>query len=102
MAEGQENGDLRARAEKRVKEREKLKWHAATYLIINLFLWGIWLVIALTNSPHDWQGVWPIWVTLGWGIGLAFNFFGYYTGRSSEARREELIEREMEKMRGED
>ncbi len=99
MAEGLENGDLRVRAEKRVKDRERLKWHAATYLIINVFMWAIWLVTALTSQPHDWQWVWPIWITLGWGVGLAFNFFGYLSGRSSESRHEELVEREMERMR---
>ncbi len=95
---GMEEG-LREKAEKRVKERERLKWHAATYLIINVCLWAVWLVIALTSDPHDWQGVWPVWFTLGWGIGLAFNLFGYLTGRSSESRHQELVEREMERMK---
>lgn len=101
MAEANVNEDeLRERAEKKVKERMALIGHATSYLIINLFLWGLWLVLALTSDPHDWSGIWPIWVTLGWGIGLAFHAFNYFTGVGSESKREEQVQREMEKMRG--
>ncbi len=87
---------LRRKAERRVKERMGLAWHAASYLIVNVFLWAIWLIIGL--SSDEWYP-WPVWATLGWGIGLAFHAFGYYTGTRGEARREDQIQKEMERLR---
>lgn len=48
------------RATKRVKTRTDLLWHIATFVIINAFLWLI-----VPNAA--------IWVTLAWGIALAFH-----------------------------
>jgi len=66
------------------KKRASFKTHAITYIIINVFLWCIWL---FTSNQHNGLDVanwhtnrypWPIWTTLGWGIGLAFHFAGAY------------------------
>ena len=48
------------------------------YLVINLFLIGIW---AFSGRG----AFWPIWVVLGWGLGMAFyvfRVFGPQDGRS--------------------
>jgi hypothetical protein len=48
------------------------------YLVINLFLIGIW---AFSGRG----AFWPIWVILGWGLGMAFYafwIFGPQAGRS--------------------
>ena len=55
------------RAAKRVKDRTDVMWHVATYVIINGFLWLI--------VPQA-----AFWVTLGWGIGLAFHIASYVIG----------------------
>jgi len=55
------------RAAKRVKDYTDVMWHAATYVIINAFLWLI--------VPHA-----AFWVTVGWGIGLAFHIAYYFIG----------------------
>ncbi len=55
------------RAARRVKNWTDLMWHIATFLIINGFLWVI--------VPSA-----AIWVTLGWGIGLAFHIAAYFIG----------------------
>ncbi len=91
---------LRKIAEEKVDERRRLVGHVASYLIVNAFLWGIWLIIALSSDQFAWQGVWPIWVTLGWGIGLAFHIFNYSSGLNSESQREEQVQKEMDKLRG--
>ncbi len=56
-----------ARAAKRVKDRTDVMWHVATYLIINVFLWLI--------VPQA-----AFWVTLGWGIAVAFHVAYYFIG----------------------
>lgn len=57
------------RADKRVKSFTDLMWHIATFVIVNGFLWAI----DLTQGGADWA----YWVTLGWGIGLAFHVAAY-------------------------
>lgn len=53
------------RAQRRVKNFTDVMWHLATFVIINGFLW----FIDLRNDALDWA----YWVTVAWGIGLAFH-----------------------------
>ena len=63
------------RAERRVKDFNDLMWHIAVYVVINVFLWFI--------TPQA-----AFWVTLGWGIGLAFHIAYYFIGDDGrESRR---------------
>ena len=82
------------------QKRAGFKKHLVTYVIINAFLWGIWFV---TGNQHrifdvgDWdmhRYPWPIWTTLGWGIGLAFHFAGAYVFHKSNS-----VEREYQKLK---
>jgi hypothetical protein len=66
------------------QRRASFKRHAISYLIVNIFLWSLWI---FTGNQHSGMDVvnwntrhypWPIWTTLGWGIGLAFHFAGAY------------------------
>ena len=61
------NSTPEERAERRVKDFTDVAWHAATFVIINVFLWIIVPEAAL-------------WVTIGWGIGLAFHVAYYFIG----------------------
>ena len=62
------------RAARRVKDLTDVLWHVATYVIINIFLWLI--------VPHA-----AFWVTLGWGIGLAFHVAYYFIGDDGPTNR---------------
>lgn len=89
-------GDLREKAEKRVKEKIALLSNIASYVIINIFIFLVW------GFTSDWSGYpWFIWVLIGWGIGLAFHIFNYYSGKKGEAARERMIKQEMERMKDE-
>lgn len=55
------------RAAKRVEDYTGLMWHVVVYVIVNAFLWII--------VPQA-----AFWVTLGWGIGLAFHLAAYFIG----------------------
>lgn len=61
------NSTPEERAAKRVKDYTDVMWHAATYAIINTFLWVI--------VPQA-----AFWATIGWGIGLAFHIAYYFIG----------------------
>jgi 2TM domain-containing protein len=78
---------LREQAVRRLKKHRDLHTHAFAYATINLMLWGVWTIIGVTS--HSWFP-WPLWVTLGWGIGLAFNAWDVYFRRpitEAEVRR---------------
>ena len=66
---------LREQALGRLKKRHDFVTQLFAYMLVNLVVWGIWLVIGL--SSHSWWP-WPVLVTLGWGIGLAFNAWNVY------------------------
>jgi hypothetical protein len=80
----------RARAAQRIKERNDFRWHLITYLVINGMMWVIWAVV---HGVHSYP--WPIWLTLFWGIGLAFHW-GYVTRRTTSP---EEIDAELGRMR---
>jgi hypothetical protein len=62
---------LRDLAFKRVKEKRDFQGHVVAYVVVNLFLWGVW---AMTSGIGSYP--WPVWVTLGWGIGVVMNWWG--------------------------
>ena len=74
------------------KRRAKFKKHLVTYIIINALIWGIWLVSSIDTHHHEFP--WPVFVTLGWGIGLAANFFKAYTDF-----KDSLTEKEYQKLK---
>jgi hypothetical protein len=80
------NSTPEERAEKRVKDYTDVMWHAATYVIINIFLWVI--------VPEA-----AIWVTIGWGIGLAFHIAYYFIGDEGKQNRryQKYLEEERKK-----
>jgi hypothetical protein len=58
------------RARKRAREFVGLLWHVATFAIVNAFLWGLDIVTG--------GGVqWAYWVSIAWGIGVAFHIAAY-------------------------
>jgi hypothetical protein len=70
------------------QRRASFKRHLATYIVINIFLWLIWYFTG-RNGDGDNGFPWPVWSTLGWGVGLAFHYIGaYVTPQSNSADRE--------------
>jgi 2TM domain len=81
------------------QKRASFKTHAVTYIIVNAFLWAIWFMSGnrheISFSNIGWGNVpWPLWSTLGWGVGLAFHFAGAYIFPQANS-----VEREYEKLR---
>ena len=86
--------DLYKRAEKRVDEKMGFYRHLYSFVAVNILL----AVINLVFSPEDW---WFMWVTLFWGIGLLIHFVKTFIvfDRFDEKYRDQMIEKEMEKMK---
>jgi hypothetical protein len=60
-------------------------------LLINLIVWTGWAINGLNSGR--WQAPWPVFLTLGWGIVIAFNAFSVYHRRPIT---ENDVRREME------
>lgn len=61
-------------------KRASFKKHFITYLIINIFLWAFWYFNGDNTGFNLQKGniPWPLFTTLGWGLGVAFHFAGAY------------------------
>ncbi|MDH3302765.1 MAG: 2TM domain-containing protein [Acidimicrobiia bacterium] len=79
------------RAARRLKNINGFLWHAATYLIVNGFLW----FIDFLNGDLDFA----YWVSISWGIGLAFHLAAMLIGDDVESspRYQRLLEEERQR-----
>ena len=82
-----DNQERRDAAIKRIKEKRDFKTHVVSYVVVNLFLVGVW---AVSGGGYFWPG----WVMAGWGIGLVLH--GWQTYRGERPITEEDIQREMD------
>lgn len=80
--------DLRALALKRLKAKRDLQAHSIAYVMVNLLLVGVWWVSGAGFF-------WPIFILLGWGIGLAFNVWDVLSPEPGPAE----VEAEMDRLR---
>lgn len=55
------------------RKRTGFKVHFTVYLLVNLFLWTLWLLNVEGKSEY-----WPAFTTIGWGIGVFFHFVHTY------------------------
>lgn len=60
-----------------------------SYVGINVLAWVVWYWTAQKNG-FDTGGTlpWPAWVTLGWGLGLYFNYSDAYAVADNAADKE--------------
>ncbi len=85
--------ELRARAEARVKARADFRVHLLIYVLVNAFLWAIWFTTDATPGTP-----WPVFASIGWGIGLLAHWWTVYG--DNDSRREAEIEKEIRRLRG--
>lgn len=74
------------------KKRADFQRSLASYFIMNVFFWAIWW---FTSGRHGNTGIpWPVWVMIGWGLGLMFQYMNAYGGGKKD-----LIEKEYDKLK---
>ncbi len=86
MEDTMDDQERRDVAIKRIKDKRDFKTHAVSYVVVNIFLIGVW---AVSGGGYFWPG----WVMAGWGIGLVLH--GWQTYRGERPITEEDIQREM-------
>ena len=67
--------ERRAAAIKRLKDKQDFRNHLVAYVLVNA------LLIANPGRSRVVGTSRPIWVIVGWGVGLAFNAWAVYFGR---------------------
>jgi hypothetical protein len=83
-----EEGDVRAEALRRVRERRDFVTHLITYMVVNIALVLVW---ATTGLGYFWPG----WVIGGWGIGLVLHAWTAFLQHPITAAD---VDREMERL----
>lgn len=69
------------RARKRAKSYTGLLWHIGVFIVINAFFW----ILDLTTGAEGVQ--WAYWITLFWGLALAFHVVAYVVGNGGIEQR---------------
>ena len=76
------------------KKRVGFRSHLISYILVNALLWIVWWQSVPEGSMAG-HIPWPVWPTIGWGIGLIFHYVFTYLVHS-EGRN--AIEREYRKL----
>lgn len=85
------DNEIREIATKRVRAKKAFYSHLTVYIIVNLMLVAIWY---FTGAGY----FWPMWVMLGWGIGLVLNAVATFSKHDVSWEMRE-IEKEVEKIK---
>lgn len=78
------------------KKRASFKKSFSVYIIVNLFLWALWFFTSNNNELRELKRniPWPIFPTLGWGVGMGFQYLDAYVSPKSFS-----IENEYQKLK---
>ncbi len=76
------------------QKRAAFKKNLFSYMIIIAFLWALWWITQGRRVGFSGQTPWPVWVMLGWGIVIGFQYFNAYNGSTDD-----LVSQEYEKLR---
>ena len=76
---------------KKAEARIGFKKHLNSYILVNLFLWALWY---FTTAPYYGGVPWPIFVMIGWGIGIVTHYIRVYVRDDESA-----IENEYQKLK---
>ena len=71
------------------RRRAGFRSHFTTYVVVIGAMWLFWY---FTSGGQN-SDPWPVWATLGWGIGLVFHFLGAFVFAGTNT-----VERQYEKM----
>jgi uncharacterized protein (DUF486 family) len=74
------------------KKRANFQRSLVLYVVVNAFLWFIWWFNH--NGAEQEKLPWPVWVMIGWGIGLIFQYMNAYGGSKTD-----LVQKEYDRLK---
>ena len=74
------------------RRRAEFKKRLIIYLIVNIIVWGAWIISSIISRHFGF--IWPVFITLGWGIGLTLNYINTYTGF-----KDSMVQKEYQKLK---
>jgi hypothetical protein len=83
------SADPREQAIQRIKRKRMFQYQLLIFVVVNVLLWVLW-------AATDFGFPWPIFVTVGWGIGLGTQAWHIY-GAGGRPITEAEIQNEMRK-----
>ena len=75
MSDSTTHAEVRAQAIRRLRRKRELRMHIVAFLVVLGALWVVWAVMAV---QLDVWFPWPVFPTVGWGIGLALHAWSVY------------------------
>ena len=66
------------------KARVAFRWSLASYFLVNVFLVVVWF---FSSGPESY--FWPMWPMLGWGLGIAFQYYHAFIGNKMTSTQKE-------------
>ena len=66
------------------KARVAFRWSLASYFLVNAFLVVVWF---FSSGPESY--FWPMWPMLGWGLGIAFQYYHAFIGNKMTSTQKE-------------
>ena len=88
--------EVRAQAIRSLRRKRDFRGHIVAFLIVLGAFWVVWAVMAV---QLDAWFPWPVFPTVGWGIGLALHAWSVY-GPPPRPMTEESIQREERRLAG--
>jgi fatty acid desaturase len=71
------------------RKRADFRKSLYSYVAVIVFLWIIWWIT--TGRITGFTGYpWPVWITLGWGVSLAIQYFKAYKVNKKELADEDI------------
>ncbi len=79
------------------RKRADFRKSLYSYIAVNIFLWLLWWFTDGSSAGFN-KYPWPVWVTLGWGLGIVMQYYdAYYGNHKDQAEREyEKLKRKQE------
>ena len=88
--------EVRAQAIRSLRRKRDFRGHIVAFLIVLGAFWVVWAVMAV---QLDAWFPWPVFPTVGWGIGLALHAWSVY-GPAIPPDDQESIQREERRLAG--
>jgi uncharacterized membrane protein len=86
--------DPRAVALESLEKKREFRTHLLVFVLVNAFLWLIWGVVYAAGGTWF---PWPVFPTVGWGVGLVMHAWEVYRRKPFT---DEQIRREIARLHG--